>query len=104
MKKQIEHDMAESIADDIFSENPPNYLLSKDVKGVHEAIPPDYKGFAHWCMAEGPWAGMDLDGQGIQDAALRFGIVKWVPFDPKAHDDGTIYAIKEGDPWLVLVG
>ena len=63
---------------------------------------PDYKGFAMWCLAEGPFAGCDLDGGSVQDAALRYGIVKQVPYDPQIHGEESGW-VEPGDPWFVPV-
>lgn len=63
--------------------------------------PPDYKGFARWCMGEGPWAGCDIDGGSAQDAALKFGIIKKVKYDPKIHGPND-YEAEAGDPWFVM--
>jgi hypothetical protein len=62
---------------------------------------PDYKGFAMWCLNEGPFNGCDLDGGSVQDAAVKFGIIKEVKYDPKIHGETSI--AESGDPWFVPV-
>ena len=64
---------------------------------------PDYKAFALWALQDGPWAGCDLDGGAVQDAALKFGIIKQVEYDPQIHGEETICVVKPGDRWYVLV-
>ncbi len=64
---------------------------------------PDYKGFAKWCLTEGPFQGCDLDGGCVQEAALKFGIIKQVEYDPKVHGEETICDVEPGDPWFVLI-
>ena len=63
---------------------------------------PDYKGFAKWCLTEGPWAGCDLDGGGVQDAAIKFGIAKQVQYDPEVHGPTDIDP-ELSDTWFVMV-
>ncbi len=63
---------------------------------------PDYKGFAKWCLVEGPWNGCDLDGGSLQESALKFGIVKQVKYDPKVHGHSD-YDLEPGDPWYEMV-
>lgn len=65
-------------------------------------IGPDYKGFAKWCLTEGPWSGCDLDGGSVQDAAVKFGVAKQVQYDPKVHGAETICNVEPGDPWFVM--
>jgi hypothetical protein len=62
---------------------------------------PDYVGFARWCIQEGSWAGTSLDGGEIQDAALRFGIIKQEPYCPEKHGDNDVSA-ERGDDWFVF--
>jgi len=62
---------------------------------------PDYKGFAKWCLTEGPWQGCDLDGGSVQDAAVKFGVAKQVKYDPKVHGPND-HDAEPGDPWFVL--
>jgi hypothetical protein len=63
---------------------------------------PDYKGFAEWCMREGPWAGCDLLGDSVQEAGVKFGIIKETKYDPKVHGPNE-YEVEAGDPWFVFV-
>lgn len=63
---------------------------------------PDFKGFARWCLQNGPWDGCDLDGCDVQDAALKFGIVEEVKYDPTVHGE-TECDVCPGDPWYVMV-
>lgn len=46
---------------------------------------PDYRGFAEWCVICGCWSGTNLGGFEIEKAALRFGIIKRVPYCPETH-------------------
>lgn len=62
----------------------------------------DYKGFAVWCLLEGPWSGCDLDGVSVQEEALRLGIIKKVVYDPDVHGDNNL-DVQPGDDWYVLV-
>ena len=64
-------------------------------------VAPDYKGFARWCLTEGPFAGCDLDGGDVQDQAVKFGVAKQVKYDPKVHGPND-HDAEAGDPWFVL--
>lgn len=63
---------------------------------------PDYKAFVKWCLMEGPWQGCDVDGGSMQDAALKFGIIKQVAYDPEKHGPSN-YDEEPGDPWFEMV-
>lgn len=61
-------------------------------------VEPDYKGFARWILEDGF---VDLDGASIQDAAVKFGVTKKVPYDPDVHGDNE-YDVRPGDDWYVF--
>lgn len=62
---------------------------------------PDYKGFARWAVQEGPWQGGHLDGGAVQEAAVRFGVIKEVKYDPAIHGENDC-GVEPGDPWFVF--
>lgn len=63
---------------------------------------PDYKSFAKWAIIGGSFAGLSLDGGDIQEAAVKFGIIKEVPYDPDFHGDNDC-DVQPGDPWFEFV-
>jgi hypothetical protein len=63
---------------------------------------PDYKGFAKWAISKGSFCGLSLDGGNIQGAALKFGIIEEVIYDPDVHGDNDV-DVQPGDPWFVFV-
>lgn len=63
---------------------------------------PDYKAFAKWAVREGSFAGLSLDGGDIQEAAVKFGIIRVEPYDPDFHGDNDC-DVERGDPWFVFV-
>ena len=79
-------------------------LLKNSIAIEEPPMPaPDYKGFAKWCLEEGPWQGCDLDGGDTQAAALKFGIIKQVSYNPKVHGETTDCYVESGDPWFIMV-
>jgi hypothetical protein len=46
--------------------------------------------------------GCDLDGGSVQEAAVKFGVVKEVKYDPAIHGEAD-YGEEPGDPWFVMV-
>ncbi len=64
-------------------------------------ITPDYQGFSKWVMRK-MWDSYDIDCGDLQDAAVKHGIIKEVPYDPEKHGESE-YDQEPGDPWYVFV-
>jgi hypothetical protein len=47
------------------------------------------------------WEGYDMDGSDIQEAGLKYGLIKRVGFDPEKHTDGLGVCPDPGDDWFV---
>lgn len=64
---------------------------------------PDYKGFTHEIIDgnKNRWFN-DTSGDVIQDAAVNYGIVKEVKYDPDIHGPNNVDA-EPGDAWFVFV-
>jgi hypothetical protein len=48
--------------------------------------------------------GSDMDGGEIQELALKCGLIKGVPFDPKKHHGPGSEYFEPGDQWFVFDG
>jgi hypothetical protein len=53
-------------------------------------------------MIRAAWEGCD-GGDLIQEEAVKYGLIKCVPFDPEVHTDPTGYCTA-GDIWFVFDG
>ncbi len=47
------------------------------------------------------WEGYPFDGEEIQDAALKHGLIHQVAFDPKVHVDHEGVGVEPGEDWYV---